>query len=211
MAVLHQATLVPSKLDLLRSWLPTQPWCPTKDVHSFESIGAYRFDDPEGEVGIETHLLRTPGGQTLQVPVTYRGAPLDGAQNSLIGTSQHSVLGKRWFYDACGDMTYVSALVTTIFTGGCQADLDVVTEDGLVRREITTWVRGSGSDRPLVHVPDRVTFASSRNATTIHYGDLGITVSRVIDGGSENRGDLILSGTWQGSDTPQLLARVQTS
>ncbi|WP_432526090.1 maltokinase N-terminal cap-like domain-containing protein [Kineococcus mangrovi] len=38
-------------------------------------LGSYRFDDPDGEVGTETHLLATADGQVLQVPLTCRGAP----------------------------------------------------------------------------------------------------------------------------------------
>ena len=40
-------------------------------------IGSYRFDDPDGRVGMETHLVDA-GGTLLQVPLTYRDEPLDG-------------------------------------------------------------------------------------------------------------------------------------
>jgi len=33
------------------------------------------------------------------VPLTYRGAPLDGAEDALVGTTEHGVLGRRWVYD----------------------------------------------------------------------------------------------------------------
>ncbi len=78
---------------MLGEWVPRQPWIGSADASSLEVVGAYRFDDPAGEVGIETHLVRTADGQVVQVPVTYRGAPTAGAEASLITTMQHSVLG----------------------------------------------------------------------------------------------------------------------
>ena len=57
-------------------------------------IGSYRFDDPDGRVGMETHLV-TAGGALMQVALTYRDEPLDGAEDALITEMQHSVLGTR--------------------------------------------------------------------------------------------------------------------
>ena len=139
-AILHRATLVPSKLELMASWLPSQSWTDGIDTTEISAVGAYRFDDPDGEVGVETHLLKCADGKTIQVPLTYRAAPLDAAASFLVGTTEHSVLGKRWVYDGCGDITYLMALVSTIVHGGHEAPLDVVTDDGLVRREATTKV-----------------------------------------------------------------------
>ena len=55
-AVIHRATLVPGKLELLAGWLPSRPWC--ADVVGLRQLGAYRFDDPAGEVGLEAFLLQ---------------------------------------------------------------------------------------------------------------------------------------------------------
>ena len=121
MAILHRATLVPSKLELMASWLPSQSWTDGIDTTEMSAVGAYRFDDPDGEVGIETHLLKCADGKTIQVPLTYRAAPLEGAASILVGTTEHSVLGKRWVYDGCGDITYLTALVSTIVRGGHEA------------------------------------------------------------------------------------------
>src|ERR1700710_2202585 len=99
MALLHRATLQPSKLELLQDWAPTQPWFDGDRSAELVTVAAYRFDDPEGEVGIETLLVRAGDGPVLQVPLTYRAAPLDGGDAWLIGTMQHSVLGQRWTYD----------------------------------------------------------------------------------------------------------------
>ena len=73
----HRATITPTKAELIARWAPTQPWGPPADV-PIEVIGSYRFDDPDGRVGMETHLV-TAGGTLLQVPLTYRDEPLDGA------------------------------------------------------------------------------------------------------------------------------------
>lgn len=92
---------------MLREWLPSRSW--TSDGANIRIIGAYRFDDPAGEVGIETFLIECSDG-VLQVPATYRAAPLEEADASLITTMKHSVLGRRWVYDAAADPVYVRAL-----------------------------------------------------------------------------------------------------
>ncbi|MER7173872.1 maltokinase N-terminal cap-like domain-containing protein [Streptomyces mesophilus] len=48
------------------------------------------------------------------VPMTYRGAPLQGAEEALIGTTEHGVLGKRWVYDGCHDPVLVGELAALI-------------------------------------------------------------------------------------------------
>jgi hypothetical protein len=210
MALLYHATLTPSKTELLQAWIPRQPWIGGADVTTVETVGAYRFDDPDGEVGMETHLLQTADGQTLQVPVTYRGSPLDGAASSLITTTQHSVLGERWVYDACGDPTYVIALATAILTGGTQADIDFVTESGPKRwDDATTHVAGSGSPDSAIPPIMSISFSDEGTTTVIAAGQLELTVLRVIDPDRENggRGDAQrLVGTWPGRDAPALLA-----
>jgi hypothetical protein len=91
MALFHRATITPTKQGLIAEWAPSQPWGPPADV-PIEVIGAFRFDDPDGRVGMETHLVRY-GTALLQVPLTYRDEPLDGADDALIVEMQHSVLG----------------------------------------------------------------------------------------------------------------------
>ena len=89
MALIHRATIRPTKAELATDWVPTQPW----GEQELDLVGAYRFDDPDGEVGIESHVLSAAGGHLLHAPLTYRGAPLDGAERFLICTMEHSVLG----------------------------------------------------------------------------------------------------------------------
>lgn len=212
MALLYQATLTPSKIELLRAWVPHQPWLGDADATTVEAVDAYRFDDPDGEVGIETHLLRTADGQILQVPVTYRGAPVAGADSRLIATTQHSVLGERWVYDACGDPMYVRALATAVLSGGTQAELDVVTDAGQERREATTRVWGSGSPDAAIPLVASVSYSSEGTTTFIGAGHLELTLVRAVDSDRENDGHGVqqrLVGTWPGHDAPALLALAQ--
>jgi hypothetical protein len=205
MAVHHPATIVPSKLELLQAWVPHQPWAEGVDTSTLTRLGSYRFDDPDGEVGIETHLLGTPDGQVLHVPLTYRGMPRASAEHSLITTMTHTTLGDRWIYDACHDPVYVTALVTTILTGGRQADLFMATDAGLVQEVTTTHVHGSGS-LPVAGVPDLSTPVVGHDQSTTQI-DAGITLTllRLPTAGA---GGLTLTGTWPGQETPLLLATI---
>jgi hypothetical protein len=214
MALLYQATLTPSKIELLQSWIPHQPWIGHADATKVQIVGSYRFDDPDGEVGIETHLLETADGQILQVPVTYRGSPLSDAESFVIATTQHSVLGTRWVYDACADPAYVRALATAILSGGTQAEIDVVTDTGQKRLEATTRVWGSGSSPSALAPIPSSSFSSEEATTVISAGQLELTVERVIDsaGDEEAHGDTPrLVGTWPSHSVPALLALAQTS
>ncbi len=210
MAILHQATLVPSKLELMTSWLPSRTWLHGADTSAFVAVGAYRFDDPDGEVGMESHLLKTAEGLTIQVPLTYRAAPLGDAEEFFVGTMEHSVLGQRWVYDGCGDVTYLTALVATILSGGHEAPLDVITDDGLVRREATTKVLGSGSSRTDARVVAPVTCMDRGTETHVNSGDLEIVLYRVVGDKSTDEHVSTLSGTWVGQEKPVTLASLLT-
>src|SRR5215475_8037664 len=96
MALLHQATLHPTKAELLAAWLPGRPWSRIPDGADVQRVASCRFDDPDGAVGIETILVRVGDGPVHHAPLTYRDAPLAGADAWLIGTAEHSVLGRRW-------------------------------------------------------------------------------------------------------------------
>src|SRR6476659_8963763 len=119
MALFHLATIRPTKTELIAEWTPTQPWGLAADV-PIEVIGSYRFDDPDGRVGMETHLV-TAGGTLLQIPLTYRDEPLEGADDALIVEMQHSVLGTRWVYDGLRDPLLVMMLAAVAMTGQGEA------------------------------------------------------------------------------------------
>jgi len=96
MAVIHHTTLQPSKLELLARWLPEQGWY--RGTGELTRAGGFRLDDPDGEVGIEFMVVLAGSGQAYLLPMTYRAAPLAGAEADLIGTAEHGVLGSRWIY-----------------------------------------------------------------------------------------------------------------
>ncbi|ACZ30630.1 hypothetical protein Xcel_1605 [Xylanimonas cellulosilytica DSM 15894] len=183
MAILHQATLTPTKAELIAAWLPGQSWF-DGDAPLVTPGGAYRFDDPAGEVGIESHIVHV-GGRVVHVPLTYRGAELDGAEAFLVGTMEHSVLGTRWVYDAIGDPVYRAELVRVIAEADTQVDLFVETPDGPVRRDPNMQVRGSGGV-----VPD----------------DAEIVVVREPLRDTAPSSGLTLTGTWAGASAPTVLA-----
>ena len=98
MAEIHDATLVPTKIELLAGWMGHQRWYAAKgSAPVVRKLWSWRLDDPGGEVGIETIIVADESGPepvVYQVPLTYRGAPLEGGQNALVGTMEHSVLGR---------------------------------------------------------------------------------------------------------------------
>ena len=116
MAEVHSgATLTPTKLELLPEWMARQRWYAAKGrVPRLRKLWSWRLDDPAGRVGIETLLVVDESGPSpvvYQVPLTYRGAPLEGGQEALVGTMEHSVLGPRWVYDGPRDPVYAAQLL----------------------------------------------------------------------------------------------------
>ncbi|MFC4606216.1 CG0192-related protein [Rhodococcus kronopolitis] len=204
MALIHQAQLVPSKLELLRVWIPGRRWAGDADTTGLRAVAAYRFDDPDGEVGIETHLVGTGDGQVLQVPLTYRGSPLPGAESSLVSTMEHSVLGRRWVYDAVADPVYRRAVLTAILTGGTQAELEY--PSGAAVPEVTTRVRGTGG--PHRSVPDLgvVSVTDGSSATTVSSDGVYLEVIRRVDPDRRAGDAPALVGTWPGQAAAAVLA-----
>lgn len=208
MALIHRAKLQPNKLELISGWLPSQSWY--AGGGELEPLGAYRFDDPAGEVGLDTHLLAA-GTQTLQIPMTYRAAPLAGAEGWLIGTAEHSVLGTRWVYDACGDPVFANALATAILAGGSQAEEQVESDGRLETRTPTARVAGSGDSTRQLTTVDAVSDLSSSTdgtVTTIRTAGWELRVNRVVDA-TAAPSDYTLTGTWNDQSTPVVLATGQ--
>jgi Maltokinase N-terminal cap domain len=117
-AVVHQTTLTPGKLELLAPWLPGQPWYASGTGAELTRAGGFRLDDPAGQVGIEFIVICASSGgrpRWYQVPLTYRAAPLAGAADAaLIGTAEHGVLGQRWVYDGLHDPVLAAQLLALI-------------------------------------------------------------------------------------------------
>ena len=127
MAIIHRATITPTKLELLDEWLGED----LAGSDELQQVASYRFDDPAGEVGIEA-LLVTRGGAVRQAVLTYRAAPLDGAEDHLITTMDHSALGQRWIYDAQGDPVAIAAYQRALAGQQEQAALEIYDGDTLV-------------------------------------------------------------------------------
>jgi hypothetical protein len=127
MGIYHVSTLTPSKLEIIAGWIPTQPWGPSHEA-TVEVLGSYRFDDPNGRVGLETHLVLADG-QLFQVPLTYRDEPLGGADHGFISEMHHSALGTRFIYDGLADPLYRTMLAGVSMTGQGEA-LGMVMFDG---------------------------------------------------------------------------------
>ena len=203
----HTATLSPTKQELVEAWLPSRSWAEGRKVTG--KVGEYRFDDPAGEVGVETILWRTDDDTVLQTPLTYRAAPLDGAEAYLVGTSDHSVLGQRWVYDGCGDPVWAAALVDAISTGGRQAQMFIEQDGRRVDAPPRIQVRGSGSDdsAPQVTSIDRVVDEGA--VTVVTAGDVEIAVARVV--GAPVGNGPHLSGSVRDSDETTVLAALRSS
>lgn len=207
MALLHQRAVVrPSKLELLAAWLPTRPWYRGPAGPRLERVVSFRFDDPEGEVGVETLLVRADDGPLVQAPLTYRGAPLEGGDAWLVGTAEHTVLGPRWVYDACVDPVYVAALATTILTGGTQAEEFADVDGRILRREPSVSVRGSG-DRAALDIGG-ASRVHDADPTLIVTDAFELAVRRILDGPTvpTAEGAFTLTATWNGQPTPLVLA-----
>lgn len=178
------ATLSPGKLDLLAAWLPRQSWF-AGDPADLTRVAAFRFADPDGEVGLES-LLIASGGTLYQVPVTWRAKELDGGE--LVGTLEHSLLGTRYCYDATTDPVYVAELVRVIREGDTAADLVGTNGEPLPQ---TIQVAGSGVT-PGVDVQGQ------------------IRLVRVLDGHHADthaaRGLLIATWTHEGAEREDVLA-----
>jgi hypothetical protein len=197
MALVHRATLKPTKLELLTAWLPGRDWY-RGSAEDLVRVAGYRFDDPAGEVGIETLLVRAGEGPVHQVPLTYRGAPLAGGEDWLVGTVEHSVLGPRWVYDGCGDPVYAAALAVAILADNGQAEELVEIDGRLERRELTMTIA-------TVTAAGAVAGDVAGDPALVATDSVELTVVRRPDAGNRPAG-ATLTGAWTGQPTPLPLA-----
>lgn len=215
MARIEDATISPTKIELITNWLPAQPWF-TGDAETAKIVGSFRFDDPEGEVGVEVMLIQTAGAEaaTWQVPLSYRSAPLDGAEEFFICPMEHSVLGPRWIYNAIGDPVYRTELARVIAQADTNVSEFIASTAGLTERPLATHVQGSGIAEAAV--PEffacEVSDASDADgAAVIDSGLARLIVTRKI-GGQALAATLArsatghLAGRWPGQEEPQPLA-----
>ena len=196
MAIVYpQADLTPAKRELMQAWLPSRSWY---DGHADRKpVGSFRFDDPAGEVGCEGFLLGAEGVPTLFLPLTYRGAELDGAEEHLVGTTEHSELGPRWVYDGCADPVFIGELVRAVLTGGTGVDHEYDIGNGPESLPTNAQVQGSGnaSDVPLV---EDVGCHDEGPLTIVNAGPLELAVARIV--GTYVDAAETLAVTWKGGN-----------
>jgi len=205
MALYHKATITPSKAELVAEWAPTQSWYP--DSHAKpEVVGAFRFDDPNGSVGIETHLI-VVDGTYFQVPVTYRNEAMANAEQAFMGQVEHSALGTRWVYDGVGDEVYLVMLAAVAMTGQGEA-IGMVVYDGrwhIAPSNVRLEGGGWGMERVAV---DHMKIASVDDNKTVLANDaFELTFFRQPQPAA-SRPPMGLTATWDALSTPMLLAQI---
>ena len=169
-------------------------------------IGSYRFDDPDGRVGMEIHLVDA-GGALLQVPLTYRDEPLDGADDALITEMQHSVLGTRWVYDGLRDPRLVVMLAAVAMTGQGEA-LGLAVYDG--RWYIApSNVRIQGGGWTQERVPVDGFELGADEADRRRAPQRPVRADRVPTPRSRAPPAIGLTATWDGQEDPVVLAEVR--
>lgn len=208
MAVIHQTTLVPAKLELLGGWLPARPWYrPAGPAPDLARVGGFRLDDPAGEVGIEFMAVTDSSGDevtTYQVPLTYRAGACPEAQAGLIGTAEHGVLGRRWIYDGTHD-PLLPALLVALMQGDAEAQAQRVSD---TPDPSVTWSPVPGR---RVTVTGSAVAADGPDGTELRVttagGDLLVRVHRVLrpEAGADSRdgGPGRVAAPWQRPDGTQ--------
>jgi hypothetical protein len=212
MAIIHNTTMTPSKLELLTAWLPAQPWyLQTGSKPELAKAGGFRLDDPLGEVGIEFMVVTdSPGNEAAayQIPLTYRAGALAGADGGLIGTSEHGVLGRRWIYDGVHDPVLLAQLVGLI-QGEAEPQAQNVSNTAdptvtghPVAEGALRLVRSAVAANGLSATDLRLETMSAKDAQS---GEVILRINRVLQPGdstdvNHGAGPPCLSATWQLTD-----------
>jgi hypothetical protein len=205
MALYHLATITPTKADCIALWAPTRAWGPAAG-DPIAVIGSYRFDDPEGRVGMEVHLA-TAAGVLFQVPLTYRDEPLAGAEEALITEMQHSVLGTRWVYDGLRDPRLVTMLAAVAMTGQGEA-VGMAEYDGrwyVAPSDVR--IRGGGWTQERVPVDRFDLVSDDASASVLRNDRFELTVYRRPVPGP--RPAIGLTATWDAGEDAVVLAEVR--
>jgi hypothetical protein len=203
MAIVHNTTMSPAKLELLAAWLPAQPWFPGSGREpELAKVGGFRLDDPLGAVGIE-FMLVADGPVVYQVPMTYHGRELPGAEGRLIGTSQHGVLGPRWIYDGIRDPVLVAQLVA-LLQGEVEAQAQSVSHTPDPTVTVQPTVSGPLSVISSVVITDEPSGTSllvdTASPDGLPAGELAVRIRRILRPDAAETGDPCLSATWRQPD-----------
>lgn len=212
MAVIHQTTLTPAKLELVAGWLPAQPWYRGPGEPQLAKTGGFRLDDPAGAVGIEFMVVTEARGQTYLVPLTYRGAACAEAAAGLIGTAEHGVLGRRWVYDGAHDPVLVTQLVA-LLQGAAVAQAQSISDTPdptVATRPLTggqltvtgSAVAASGPDGTDIRVAAAPAEASRDSELIVHLNRVLAPASGAAGDGSAGPAAQV-SATWRLPDGTQ--------
>ena len=155
---------------------------------------------------METHLV-TAADVLMQVPLTYRDEPLDGAEDALITEMQHSVLGTRWVYDGLRDPRFVVMLAAVTMTGQGEA-LGMAQFDGrwyVVPSNVR--IEGGGWTQERVPVDGFELRSDDATASVLQNDRFELTVFRRPVRGP--RPAVGLTASWNGDDGAVVLAKVE--
>jgi hypothetical protein len=183
MAIIHRTTMEPTKLELLTSWLPGRSWyLGDHMVPLLTKSGGFRLDDPDGRVGLEFMAVTDDSGDepvTYHVPLSYRGAPLTGANGALIGTSEHGVLGRRWIYDGTRDPVLVGQLFALLLG---EAEPQAQSISNTIDPSVAISISGRVGEPPaeVVEVADRPRSTDITVRGSAAPGPVMIRVNRVL-------------------------------
>ena len=206
MALFHRATITPTKQELIAAWLPTRSWGPSPG-DEVAVVGSFRFDDPEGRVGMEDHLV-SAGGAILHVPLTYRDAPLEGAEAGLICEMEHSALGTRWVYDGLRDPRFVTMLAGVTMTGQGEAIGMVLHEDRWYVAPTNVRIQGGGWTLERVAL-DGFEPVSDDATAVLRNDRFELSVFRRPEPLRKERDPLTLTASWSRRHDPVVLAEVR--
>ena len=155
---------------------------------------------------METHLV-TAGAVLMQVPLTYRDEPLDGAEDALITEMQHSVLGTRWVYDGLRDPRFIVMLAGVAMTGQGEA-LGLAQYDGRwYIAPSNVRIEGGGWTQERVPVDGFELRSDDATASVLQNDRFELTVFRRPVRGP--RPAIGLTASWNGHDGAVVLAKVE--
>lgn len=178
MAIFYKATNTPPKAELIGEWIFHQSWAPST-AGPIELVGSFHLDDPDGQVGIQVFVVRA-GDDLYHVPLTYRDTRREGADDSLIGEMEHSVLGTRFVYDGVEDDRYISVCAGVAVHGYGQA-LGFAQRDGrLYSVPDELLVRGSRSIEGLVAVDGFERLETTPDAAVLRNDRIELTIYRKL-------------------------------
>jgi len=201
MAIFHVATNTPPKSELIGDWLHRQAWGPAA-AGPIELVGSFHLDDPDGEVGMQVFVVRA-GDALLHVPLTYRAAPLAGADDALLGEMEHSVLGTRFVYDGMSDDRFVTVLAGVAISGYGQALGFARHDDRWYSVPDELLVRGTGMLTHRVPVDGFTIAAETADHEVLRNDKIELTVVRRID--DRQPPAIGLTVTWPGQPDPRTL------